>query len=108
MEARELMGNVAAEPKPYTVIEGGAKWTEVYYVCKQCNAEDVFTCLGEETPPVVLNCWNCKAGKEYPAEKLSAQIAQRRGMFQATPEQTADIISRGIDAKAGGREPKVI
>jgi hypothetical protein len=45
------------------------------YVCTKCKAEDSDR---SSHPPIVLNCWNCKAGRGVEIQEM---ISQRIGMY---------------------------
>jgi hypothetical protein len=55
----------------------GTTTTETTYVCTKCKAED-HDRSGNAHPPVVLNCWNCGAGK---GREVQEMLANRIGMF---------------------------
>lgn len=62
-------------PKP-------ASATLVFYKCSRCGAEDALKLFGGEAPPVVLNCWDCRAGLGLSSQQM---VQARLGMFPYTP-----------------------
>lgn len=60
--------------KEYEVAE---KEGFITYVCTHCKAED-HDRLSNQNHPIVLNCWNCGAGR---GKELKEMIALQIGMF---------------------------
>ena len=52
------------------------KITYVKYVCADCGAEDSDKLLGDQTPHPAINCWKCRAGRDYPNahEQINAGV----------------------------------
>ena len=60
-----------------TVVKSLRTWNRYFYKCR-CGASDSNTILGNEKPPLVMNCYKCRGGYgKNPAEQIAGKVGQQ-------------------------------